>query len=85
MNNEEKILAMLEQIQGDIKMLKFDVSELRANSDSMVTDIKILKHEVGELRGDVDDIKIEVGYIWDDIAKSGDRMETHEKKYHHAV
>jgi len=62
MNNEEKILQILTQMQGDISDIKADVSELKA-------DVAVLKHDVSELRADVEVLKHDVSALKGDIVR----------------
>ena len=50
MNNEEKILAILETVQADISGLKVDVSGLKG-------DVSDLKGDVSDLKADMSDVK----------------------------
>lgn len=46
MNNEEKILELLIQMQGDIAELKRNQAELRADVTALKDDIEIIKEDV---------------------------------------
>ncbi len=53
MNNEEKILAILMQMQTDITDLKADVTTLKSEQALMRADIADLKSDVTTLKADV--------------------------------
>ena len=64
MNNEEKILQILEkhgellnQLTKDVSGLKEDVSGLKEDVSGLKEDVSGLKKEVSELRADVDQLK----------------------------
>ena len=50
MNNEEKILQILAQIQADITALKADVANLKPVAETMQEDIEILREDATEIR-----------------------------------
>ena len=64
MNNEEKILAILTQMQTDISDLKAGQAKLEAAQAKM--------------QEDIDEIKTNVEYIWEDISRTSDRVDKHE-------
>ena len=57
MNNDEKIIQILTQIQGDVSYLKNDVSELKNDVSELKHDVSKLKNDVFKLQGDVSDLK----------------------------
>ena len=62
MNNEEKILTLLEKLVTDVAELKADVSELKA-------DVAELKAGVAELKADVSELKARVTKLENDFAE----------------
>jgi len=50
MNNEEKILSILEQIQSDVAGLKSDVAELKSDVAELKSDVAELKYDVKNLK-----------------------------------
>lgn len=56
MNNEEKILSMLEQLTGDVSIIKDDVSGLKTRMDTLDTKVDKLDARVDKLDAKVDDI-----------------------------
>ena len=57
MNNEEKILAILETVQADISGLKVDVSGLKGDVSDLKGDVSDLKGDVSDLKADMSDVK----------------------------
>ena len=57
MQNEEKILHILEGIQSDISELKEDVSELKTDVSGLKADMTEVKADVSGLKEDVSDLK----------------------------
>jgi septal ring factor EnvC (AmiA/AmiB activator) len=57
MSNDEKILCILEEMQGDIKSLKNDVASLRIDTGNMKIDIAELKTDMSVLREDIETLK----------------------------
>lgn len=64
MNNEEKILALLEALASDVASLKDDVSGLKADMD-------VIKPQIAE-------IKMNVEFVWQDMSRAEKRFEQHE-------
>jgi predicted nucleic acid-binding Zn-ribbon protein len=57
MNNEEKILEILGNIQADVSGLKTDVSGLKTDMTGMKADVSGLKTDVAEMKTDMTDLK----------------------------
>ena len=60
MNNEEKILALLEQMNGRLDRLEQGQSELRSDVAALKKDVSTLKLGQEKLREDVEIIKEDV-------------------------
>ena len=67
MNNEEKILSILESVQADVSALKTDVSALKTDVSALKTDVSALKVgqaklEAGQksIRKDIRDLSVHV-------------------------
>ena len=69
MNNEEKILEILGNIQTDISGLKSDVSGLKTDVSGLKTDVSGLKTDVSGLKTDVADLKSDVADLRDRVVK----------------
>ena len=50
MNNEERILQMLEQLTEDVSGLKEDVSTLKGDVSGLKTEVSVLKEDVSDMR-----------------------------------
>ena len=50
MNNEEKILAILEQMQTDVAELKADVSELKADVSGLKESMENVQEDLAEVK-----------------------------------
>ncbi len=57
MNNEEKILAILEQMNGRLDKLEQGQNALRADVSVLKEDVAVLKEDVSVLKEDVEVIK----------------------------
>ena len=75
MNNEEKILEILFQIQkdqsdmrADITGMKSDISGLKTEVADMKSDISGLKTEVADMKSDISGLKTEVADMKSDIS-----------------
>jgi len=75
MNNEEKMLQILTQMQTDIKDLKSDVKDLKS-------DVKNLKSDIKDLKSDMKKVDLNIKGLWEDIVKGENRLEKHEQKHH---
>ena len=81
MSGDERILAILEQIQTDIKDLKHGQTEtnqrlgtletkvdrLETKVDNLETKVDNLERDVAQIKEDVADLKVEVKYAWQDL------------------
>lgn len=74
MNNEERILGLLETLvtkvdgleQGQAAM-QADITELKQDVSILKTDVTVLKNDVAVLKDDVSDIKVSLREAWRDI------------------
>ena len=74
MNNEEKILAILEQMQGDIASLKQGQATLEQGQEEL---------RVGEEMNDrFDSLESSLKMAWEDISSGEKRLTQHEKEFH---
>ena len=73
MNNEEKILEILTQMQAAqtqtndrLAKLEAGQAKLEADVSGIKSDVSALKGDVSVLKDDVSDIKTQVNYIWEE-------------------
>jgi len=81
MNNEEKILLMLEGLVADVKDLKTDVAGLKTDVAGLKTDVaglkndvQVLKQDVQVLKQDVQVLKQEMKEVKQDLRDVKDRL-----------
>ena len=74
MNNEEKILLMLEGLVADVKDLKTDVAGLKTDVAGLKTDVAGLKNDVQVLKQDVQVLKQEMKEVKQDLRDVKDRL-----------
>lgn len=86
MNNEEKILEILTQMQAAqtqtndrLAKLEAGQAKLEADVSGIKSDVSALKGDVSVLKDDVSDIKTQVNYIWEEIYRYGDRLQAQEE------
>ncbi len=60
MNNEEKILEILVQMQNNITDLKSGQAQIRADIADLRTDVTTLKSEQAQMRADIADLRTDV-------------------------
>jgi len=68
MNNEEKILQMLEHLTEDVSGLKQDVSGLKEDVAGLKQDVSVLKEDVAGLKQDVSVLKEDVSGLKQDVS-----------------
>lgn len=68
MNNEEKILEILMQMQSDMSELKSDVSVLKTKVDNIET-------KVDALQKDMDEVKLNVRFLWEEYERQDKRID----------
>lgn len=85
MTNEEKILALLGQMQTDMSDLKAgqgrlekDVTALKADVSELKTGQAKLETDVAELKDNVAGLNLNVKYLWGDIERLSGRMVVQE-------
>ena len=61
MNNEEKILKILEQMQADISGTKSDIADMKGDISGTKSDIASMKGDIADLRQTVAKIEIDHG------------------------
>ena len=66
MNNEEKILSLLESLVVSHRDLKEDVECIKEDVSILKEDVSVLKEDVEELREDVRGLKVDVHYLKED-------------------
>ena len=80
MNNEEKILTILEQMQTDISGLKQDVSGLKEDVSGLKEDVSGLKEDVSGLKEDVSGLKEDVSGLKQDVSAIKIRLDMDVQK-----
>lgn len=60
MNNEDKILKMLEQMQGDINGMKTDISDMKTDINGAKIDINSMKTDINSLKEDMGLVKTQL-------------------------
>ena len=68
MNNEEKILHILENIQTDVSGLKTDVAGLKSDIVEVKADVAGLKSDMVEVKADIAGLKSDMVEVKADIA-----------------
>ena len=63
MNNDEKILAMLESLSEDVKGIKADVNGMKADVNGMKADVNGIKSDVNGMKADFNGIKDDVNGV----------------------
>ena len=86
MNNEEKILTILEQMTGDIAELKQGQAKLEQGQLEIRKDVHQLQQGQKEIRKDIKQLKLEMKYAFDDVAmgdvRTENRIKKHEFEFH---
>jgi uncharacterized coiled-coil DUF342 family protein len=67
MNNEERILSLLENLISDVGELRQEVRELRQEVNELREEVNELREEVNELREDVNELREEVNELREDV------------------
>lgn len=82
MNNEEKILEILMQMQSDVSGLKSDVSELKTKVDNievkvdaLETKVDALETKVDALQEDMSEVKLNVRFLWEEYERQDKRID----------
>ena len=75
MNNEEKILAILEQHSKMFEKMQEDISSLKAGQSSMQEDISSLKAGQSSMQEDISSLKAGQSSMQDDIAAIKTRLD----------
>lgn len=60
MNNEDKILKILEQMQGDINGMKTDISDMKTDINGAKIDINSMKTDINSLKEDMGLVKTQL-------------------------
>ena len=72
MNNEEKILAVLELMNDRLSALETDLNDFKA--------------EMSDFRSETNEhferLEASLNYAWEDIALGEERIKQHEKEFH---
>lgn len=82
MNNEEKILEILMQMQSDVSGLKSDVSglksdvsELKTKVGNIETKVDALETKVDALQEDMSEVKLNVRFLWEEYERQDKRID----------
>lgn len=82
MNNEEKILEILMQMQSDVSGLKSDVFELKTKVgnietkvDALETKVDALEAKVDALQEDMSEVKLNVRFLWEEYERQDKRID----------
>ncbi|KAI2464945.1 hypothetical protein F4781DRAFT_411024 [Annulohypoxylon bovei var. microspora] len=67
-DNGQRILAVLQDMQVDIGAIKGDVSTLKADVGILKADVSTLKADVGILKADVSTLKVDVSNLKGDVS-----------------
>ena len=78
MNNEEKILAILEQMQGDIASLKQGQATLEQGQE----ELRVGMNAMREMNDRFDSLESSLKMAWEDISSGEKRLTQHEKEFH---
>ena len=70
MNNEEKILAILEQMQGDIASLKQGQATLEQGQEELRVGMNAMREEMNDR---FDSLESSLKMAWEDISSGGER------------
>jgi len=85
-NNEEKILAMLENMQGDIQSLKQGQAKLEQGQAKLEQRQAELGQGQVDLRAEMnrrfDDLEFGLNEVLSDVGKVEDRIRQHEREFH---
>lgn len=68
MNNEEKILVMLEQLQQGQEQIREDIDDLKQGQE--------------QIREDIADVKLDIKMLWDETTIVDRRVTQHEREFH---
>jgi len=79
MNNEEKILAILEQMQSDMSNMQTDMSNMKTDISDMKIDISNIKLDMKE---GFDRLDFAIKEVVKDIGIVEARIHQHEREYH---
>lgn len=79
MNNEEKILAILEQMQGDIASLKQGQAALEQGQEELRVEMNAMHEEMNDR---FDSLESSLNMAWQDISSGEKRLIQHEKEFH---
>ncbi len=80
MNNEEKILQMLDLIVNEVSGLKGNVCELKDDVSGLKSDVCELKDDVSGLKGDVSELKGDVNLLKNDVSELKDGQKNLETR-----
>lgn len=57
MNNEEKILTILETLTSDMTIMKSDMADMKADMANMKSDMVNMKSDMADMQSDMADVK----------------------------
>ena len=76
MNNEEKILSLLEQMTGRLDMLEQGQKEIRSDVNVLKTDMTVVKSDVSALKTDMTAVKEDIEVMKEDSAVTRNGVNT---------
>ena len=79
MNNEEKIIAILEQMQGDIASLKQGQATLEQGQEELRVGMNAMREEMNDR---FDSLESGFKMALEDISSGEKRLTQHEKEFH---
>lgn len=79
MNNEEKILSLLEQVAARLEIVETNLTKTREDQSGLCAQIAQMREEINQ-RFDL--LEANMKYAWQDIAFVEKRIKQHEKEFH---
>ena len=76
MNNEEKILSLLEQMNGRLDMLEQGQKEIRSDVNVLKTDMNAMQSDVSVLKTDMAAVKEDIEVMKEDSAVTRNGVNT---------
>jgi len=80
MNNEEKILKILEALSADIAGLKEGQSSMQADIAGLKKGQSSMQSDIASLKTGQEEIKTELRAVWDDIKRLDKRLTAQDEE-----